>query len=159
MRYEAANAYARQPGLEHFRLSGTIWCSNFSNNAARQMPIFGRSYCLTTRNCSVASSARNVDAAVHSLYQFHRTRANVHGRALQVHIIKLSLSIAVFNSYNSKRYTVVAKHKTCPKGVYFICSILSTSLRYSRFRFISIKIKMWCSRGLCCFSLFYECLC
>lgn len=59
------NAYARQPGLEHFRLSGTIWCSNFSNNAARQMPICGRSYCLTTRNCSVASSARNVDASVH----------------------------------------------------------------------------------------------
>lgn len=71
------------------------------------MPIYGRSYCLTTRNCSVASSARNVDAAVHSLYQFHCTRANVHGRALKVHIIKLSQSIAMFNLYNSKLYNVV----------------------------------------------------
>lgn len=39
--------------LEHFRLSGTIWCSNFSNNGSRQMPICGHSYCLTTRNCYV----------------------------------------------------------------------------------------------------------
>lgn len=39
--------------LEHFRLSGTIWCSNFSNNGSRQMPICGHSYCLTTWNCYV----------------------------------------------------------------------------------------------------------